>query len=295
MKIPQLSNTSRRCTALVLVFLFSLGMGHTRLDAADVERLDTKQMLTVLNEAEAAYSKAIAEKRTDPTAAADSFTRAADRFELLIDAGVVNGKLLYDLGNTYFQMDDLGKAILNYRRAELLLGNDANLEYNLEQARSAVTSQLPRHDADVLYERLLFWHHDFSFSLRLTIFAICWIALWAVLYVCLRRPVAYWNYWAGCCFTIALLFGASLAYDLYATPGSDQGVILSDDIVVRKGDSEGYEPKFNEQLNAGVEFDLLESRPNWLHIELTDGQSGWIPATDAAMISMVFPSNPKTT
>ena len=122
-----------------------------------------------------------------------------------------------------------------------------------------------------------------------------WIALWAVLYVCLRRPVAYWNYWAGCCFTIALLFGASLAYDLYATPGSDQGVILSDNIVVRKGDSEGYEPKFNEQLNAGVEFDLLESRPNWLHIELTDGQSGWIPATDAAMISMVFPSNQKTT
>ncbi len=277
-----------------LSLLLPLTALNTNASATDVERLDKSQLLTVLNEAETAYAQALTEKRTDPTGAAKLFARAADRFELLVKAGVINGRLLYDLGNPYFQMGDLGLAILNYRRAELLIGGDPNLEYNLEQARTAVKGQLPRQGADGLYERLLFWHHGFSFSLRLIIFTASWIALWAVLFLRIRRPIAYWNYWAGCCFTVALLFSASLLYDLYSTASNDQGVILKDNIVVRKGDSEGFEPKFNEPLNAGVEFVLLEQRPQWLHIELTDGQSGWIPAADAAMISSANPMGPKT-
>ena len=59
------------------------------------------------------------------------------------------------------------------------------------------------------------------------------------------------------------------------------GVVLTDDVVVRKGNSEGFEPQFLEPLHQGVEFRVLEQRTGWLSIELPDGKTGWIRA-DAA-------------
>ena len=68
--------------------------------------------------------------------------------------------------------------------------------------------------------------------------------------------------------------------------GQDQleGVVLADDVVVRKGNSEGFEPQFEEALYQGVEFRLLEQRPGWLHIELANGKTGWIRADQAGLL-----------
>jgi len=45
---------------------------------------------------------------------------------------------------------------------------------------------------------------------------------------------------------------------------------------VRKGNGEGYAPQFEQPLHEGVEFTILEQRGGWMHIELTDGNSGWV-------------------
>jgi hypothetical protein len=56
-------------------------------------------------------------------------------------------------------------------------------------------------------------------------------------------------------------------------------------VVVRKGNAQSYSPQFEEPVNQGLEFRVLEAHPNWLHIELFNGQSGWIPRSDAEIIS----------
>ena len=64
-----------------------------------------------------------------------------------------------------------------------------------------------------------------------------------------------------------------------------EGVVLADDVVVRKGNSEGFEPRFEQPLHEGVEFRVIEQRPDWLSIELPDGKTGWIRAADAGLIA----------
>ena len=61
----------------------------------------------------------------------------------LIDDGVDNGKLYYNLGNAQLQIGDLGQAIVSYRRAERLIPNDSNLRENLRFARSLCRNQIP--------------------------------------------------------------------------------------------------------------------------------------------------------
>jgi len=61
-------------------------------------------------------------------------------------------------------------------------------------------------------------------------------------------------------------------------------VIIAKSIIARQGDGENYPQSFTEPLHAGVEFDVIEQRPNWLHIELPDGQDTWIPAHSSDLI-----------
>lgn len=49
--------------------------------------------------------------------AAANYKQAAEQYEDLVAKGQGNGPTFYNLGNTYFQLHDFGRAILNYERA----------------------------------------------------------------------------------------------------------------------------------------------------------------------------------
>jgi len=64
----------------------------------------------------------------------DRYPEAIDGYLQLIGQGYVNGHLYYNLGNAYFRAGQIGRAILNYKRARLLIPRDADLNFNLHYA-----------------------------------------------------------------------------------------------------------------------------------------------------------------
>ena len=61
---------------------------------------------------------------------------------LLGNAGA-DGHLLYNLGNAAFRLNQIGRAILCYERARVLLPRDADLAFNLGHARERVRDVIP--------------------------------------------------------------------------------------------------------------------------------------------------------
>ena len=57
---------------------------------------------------------------------------AVQIYEQLVDSGVRNADVYYNLGNAYFKNGELGQAIANYRRAEMLTPRDPLVRANLE-------------------------------------------------------------------------------------------------------------------------------------------------------------------
>ena len=47
----------------------------------------------------------------------------------------------------------------------------------------------------------------------------------------------------------------------------------------------GYQRQFEQPLQPGVECTVRERRGTWWNIELVDGNTGWIQAGDAELIS----------
>ena len=63
------------------------------------------------------------------------YAEAAQQYEYLVkEEGIRNGHLFYTQGNAWFMADDLGRAILNYRRAGHYLPNTDDVQHNLNTA-----------------------------------------------------------------------------------------------------------------------------------------------------------------
>jgi len=261
----------------VVLFPLSAQAAAAALAGDDLRELnrEAEQLFRQANEAAAA----------DRQKALDLYQKALLRFERLVrEGGIENGKLYYNVGNCHFRMNDLGRAILNYRRAQLYRPNDPNLHQNLEYARSRRLDKIETPPQARLRRTLLFWHYDFSSELRRGLLGISFVALWicAAILLFRKRTFLKWTL-AGCALLAAAMFASLLADDLHQRH-THPGVITQAEVVARKGDSETYEPSFREPLHSGTEFNLVEQRGTWYHIELLDNRRCWIPVAGAELV-----------
>ena len=64
------------------------------------------------------------------------YAAARGQYEALINLGVRDSAIYINLGNTYFQLHDMGRALLNYRRAQRITPRDSLLNTHLARLRS---------------------------------------------------------------------------------------------------------------------------------------------------------------
>ena len=239
----------------------------------------------VFAEANDLFRRANQVQATAPQQASELYRKAVLRYRHLIDeVGIRNSKLFYNLANTYHQLDDIGRAIVNYRRAERLDPADPNLLRNLEHARSRRQDKLDSDTGGQALKTLLFWHYEFSVSSRVRLFACAWLLFWTLLLMRLLGQVWVPREIAMGSGVVAALFLGSLAHDAVTRRSTVEGVIVSPDTIARQGDGQSYEPAFRDPLHAGAEFEVLETRPDWYRVELPDGRSCWLAERDVELV-----------
>lgn len=249
--------------------------------ASHESRVTGHDLYTLLNEANAAFQQGNA--ASDPAAARQSYERAILLYEKIIrEGGVQNAGLYYNLANAHLLTDDLGRAILNYRRAERLDRSDWNIKKNLAFARSRRIDQVETGTQERVLETLFFWHYDLWLRTKLLLACLAFASS------CLAMTVMIWRGRGTARVTIAALSGAlaigllvSILIENHRQATVRFGVITASQIVARQGDGPNYPPSFKDPLHAGTEFELIEQRPGWFRIRLSDGAEAWVPQ-DAA-------------
>jgi tetratricopeptide (TPR) repeat protein len=244
--------------------------------------------LAAANAAQEAYERGIELSRADPAASQRAFAESAAGWERLRAEGFGGGALEFNLGNAYMQSGDLGRAIARYLAAERDLPGDADLAGNLAQARARVASSFERSGGTVLVEGVARAWHVVPAGARHAIFWSGWVAFWILLAVRVAvgpgATAAARGALAASLWTSGLagaLFGGSLLADAALRRTNPKAVLVDRDVVLRKGNGDGFEQAFAETLGPGVECAVLEERPGWLRVGLPDGRTGWIRQAQA--------------
>jgi hypothetical protein len=248
-------------------------------------RLPRGELYGLLQEANAAFQQANAAV-DKPDHAGQLYDKAILLYEKIVNhGGIENSKLYYNLANAYLLKNDVGRAILNYRRAERLDNSDLNVRKNLAFARSRRIDRVEVGAQKRVLETLFFWHYDFSLQTKVLLACLFFAGL------CVALTVMVWLGRGPALSVIAVLSGVlvlcllvSLVIKTVGQANVHYGVITAQEVVARQGDGPNYLPSFKDPLHAGTEFELLQQRPGWLHIELSNGTDAWIPDDTAGLV-----------
>jgi tetratricopeptide (TPR) repeat protein len=254
----------------ILIASFSAAVAENSMDVGSDQQ-------ELFSEANTFFNQANELLEQDVIQAEDLYRKAILRYERLVSEGIQNGKLFYNIGNAYFRIGDVGRAVLNYRRAEQYIPNDNNLQQNLTYVLEQRQDKFEIKQKEKVLKTLFFWHYDLAVVTRSIIFGVFYGILWTILVVRSFWPRPFMNWVFGISFIVVLLFSSSLLVDYYAKHNNRAGVIVASEVVARKGDGVSYQPSFEEPLHAGTEFSVLETRNQWLLIELIDGSQTWVP------------------
>jgi hypothetical protein len=240
------------------------------------------QQLLLLEKANKMFEQAVAS--SDEQAMQGYYQQAINAYEQLIAAGVRNAKLYYNLGNAYFRANDLGRAILQYRRGlQLEPGNrrlQANLHYVLSRRIDHIEMQTTRQS---LAARLLFWHDDLSLRAQVSLALIAFWVIWGCAFAYRFRPRS--SFLGGLAIGVFcfVLFAASATLVHRQNTAVRHGVVVVREAPVRKGNGNSYALQFPRPLHPGAEFEVIENRSPWLYVRLDNGATGWIRQDDAEL------------
>lgn len=261
-----------------------------------------------LAEAEQHFAAAIQLAGAGRAAAAEERFRAAllryERAAAALDRG--NGFLLYNIGNTYLRLGDLGRAVLHYREAQRFIPADPNLQQSLRHARALRRDRISPAAAGSVLRLVFFWHYAWPLRVRVTLFLAAVNVLWLLALApalrglrgragaapeagapgarIRRRAAAAALAGAG---LVAAAAGASTAVELLR-PAPEAAVIVAAEVTARRGDGVGYEPSFAGPLHAGTELLVIEERNDWFHVALADGRRAWLPAGAVAVVGRLM-------
>ncbi len=205
------------------------------------------------------------------------FDEAAAGYRRILELGLENGVLYYNLGNALLKSGKHSEALWAYLKAKAFQPRDADVQANLEYVQSLLQ---PGVNASVTPSRLIRW---LSFHQRFAAPELAgWSSLWVWLLVLVWSLSTWWpkarrvarpiRWFIG---IIAAVFLTALVVQTVWVDGVAKAVIVSGQVEV----------KFSPQVTGTTHFTLPEGTVvqvvrhefGWVQLKRADGLSGWAP------------------
>jgi len=207
------------------------------------------------------------------------FRDAAESYSKIVVSGNSSTPLLFNLGNARFKAGNIGQAIAAYHQAAQLSPRDADLNANLQFARSHVTGPTLKSN----------WMHrtvELLTTNEWTLIAMLPVWLWFALLVARQiRPELKKSLRAATLTGGALaLFGCfALIFALNLRLNEKTIVVTARDAVARFGPFTESQSAFT--ANDGAEFRLLDAKDDW--VQVTDGGKtfGWLKTNAVVLLN----------
>ena len=101
---------------------------------SNISKDEAIKLFTNANENYLQAAKCIAARNNQE--AEQKLKEAASQYETILANGFKHGQIYYNLGNTYYRTGELGKSVLNYRKAQRLMPRNAALDANLKLVKT---------------------------------------------------------------------------------------------------------------------------------------------------------------
>jgi tetratricopeptide (TPR) repeat protein len=210
----------------------------------------------------------------------NDFASAVMMYETILDKEGESADLYYNLGNSYYKMDNIAKAVLNYEKALLLNPGDGDIRFNLELAQSkTVDKVIPK--SEMFF---VLWAKSFTNAMsekgwsKIGITAFIFTLISLLLYFFGKKIV--WKkigfITAICLFLVAVIANVCASTQKTEIMNHEYAIIMAPSITVKSTPNENGTDLFilHEGRKVMIKDDTMQG---WKEIQLEDGNAGWVP------------------
>jgi tetratricopeptide (TPR) repeat protein len=202
-----------------------------------------------------------------------NYEQAIENYEQVINQGIKNPFVYYNIGNCYFKTGEIGKAILFYKKAKRLLPSDPDINFNLNLARARRVDEIKLSERPKFINSIINFPLRFGLNTLLISCSVCYFLLFTILIITLFFRKKWLKDTNICLFVLLLIFLSLLTANLKMS-NIEEGVLLTKVEEVRSGPGEDYSLIFT--LHEGAEFRIIGSEGNWFKIVMQNGLTGWL-------------------
>ena len=214
------------------------------------------------------------------------YFEAIEKYNLILKNGSHSDELYYNLGNSYYKLNDIANSIFYYEKALILSPNDGKILNNLSFANNMLIDKidsLPKNQISSFFSSLI---NLFNYSTWQYIYLFFeYIALvFLVLYFISKNPKSKKRYFITALslslFFIFTLIAANISENNYIN--DNPAIIFDKEVDLRS------EPNLRSEeiskLHEGTKLNIIESVNDWSLVELKNGNKGWLTTSSFRLI-----------
>jgi tetratricopeptide (TPR) repeat protein len=228
---------------------------------------DTKKIFEVANE----YYKA------------GDYAKALALYDSILQSGINNSEIHYNIGNCYYKTQQIGKSILHYEKALLLAPHDEDILYNLKLANSKTTDRI----LSIPELKIFSWWKQLVKSFNSeqwgwTAIGFAWLALIFIsIFLFTRYKTS--GLIPAILFTvlsIAALFVRQQVLRWETNPNT--AILLATSAYVKSAPDPNSTDLF--VVHEGLKLQVQDRVGKWCKVRLSDGKVGWL---EEAMLGFI--------
>lgn len=276
-----------KAVLISLILLLCHSVAHAEAETAESEVLpEVTPESAVVPTVESEESLIQIWDRANTAYVNGDYNRAIATYDSILVAGYSGKKLYYNLGNSYFKKQMIGKSILNYNRALLLDPSDTDVKHNLMIANNYVKDNIDKLPEFFVTTWMRAWRSSLSSNAwAATSLALLAVTLGAVLVYLLSgrlvlRKTGFYVALLGVFLTVcSIVFAASEKRKQLST---NDAIIMLSSAPVKSSPDKSSKDIFI--LHEGTKVDIVSSLGEWCEIVIADGKKGWILETSVETI-----------
>lgn len=214
------------------------------------------------------------------------YDHALELYLSVSEAGYVSHELYYNLGNTYFKLNRIPEAILNYERALKLAPGDENTQFNLELARVRTIDKIDS-IPELFYERwfrlLVNSYHADAWGTISIVLLFLALILAVVFLISVRRWLRIFSFYLTALLLVISLSTLALAYvQKHQATGKPEAIIFDPSVTVKSSPSDTSIDLF--VIHEGTKVNITDQIGEWYEVRIASGSMGWLKMDSVEVI-----------
>lgn len=208
-----------------------------------------------------------------------NYEQAISGYEAIIQSGVENEMLYYNLGNAAYKLNKIGLSIWAYEKALKIKPNDKDIKHNLQLVNLKIKDNIVATPKFFIIQWMSSISHSLTsnnwawISLFLGVSAILSLLFYLFSKRLLFRKAGFFKFIA-----FTLLAVITLVFAIATSRKSKEAIIYSYSTTAKSEPAQASTDLFI--MHEGLKVKILGEEESWIQIQLPNEMKGWIKVSD---------------